>query len=345
MDSLEKKTLEVSRGFTYSYYTSPARNSLPTIILCHGWPDTAELWEGIITGYLKPAGYGIIAPDLLGYGGTSKPTDYQAYNFQQMSKDAIDILDHEGIDKVIALGHDWGSGSAQRLYNFHADRVLGLVMLNVSYLAPSPDPFDLDQTIALTTQMFGYGTFVSDPCHVTMEFGTNQVAKWYWKVFSSDEGYKLMDAHVESLFTAIHGEPQTLLETLCKQDGIKNYLEQDRRQPVESYATEEMRKNWVARLEKDSFQAPQNWYRSMVNGEQDIANQAVPEQNIVVKVPTLFFGGTQDKVCRPELLGPSQEAGLLPHLKIVTVNAGHWSMLAKPKEFGKALTDWLKENF
>jgi soluble epoxide hydrolase/lipid-phosphate phosphatase len=106
-----------------------------------------------------------------------------------------------------------------------------------------------------------------------------------------------------------------------------------------------MRDKFVARMKRDGFQAPQNWYVSMMKGEQDVANMAIAKENITVNVPTLFFGGTRDMVCRPELLGPSQEAGLLPHLKTVTVDAGHWSILAKPKEFGEALTGWLKENF
>ena len=200
MDALEKKTIKVSRGFTYTYYTSPARSSLPTLILFHGWPDTAELWEGVITNYLKPAGYGIVALDCLGYGGTSKPTDYKDYNFQHMSKDAIDILDHEKLGKVISLGHDWGCGSAQRLYNFHADRVTGLVMLNVAYIPPSPEPFNLDRTIEATTQFFGYGTYVSSfsrPPNIT------NPPQWYWKLFASDDGWKLMDEHRESLFVRL----------------------------------------------------------------------------------------------------------------------------------------------
>lgn len=160
MESLEKKTLQVSRGLTYTYYTTPARNGLPTVYLCHGWPDTAELWEGVILNYLRPAGYGVVTPDMLGYGGTSKPTDYQSYNYQLMTKDAMEILDHENIDKVVSLGHDWGSSFAQRLYNLHADRVIGLVMVNIAYRAPSPEPFDLDKVIAMTTQVYGYGLFV-----------------------------------------------------------------------------------------------------------------------------------------------------------------------------------------
>jgi soluble epoxide hydrolase/lipid-phosphate phosphatase len=135
------------------------------------------------------------------------------------------------------------------------------------------------------------------------------------------------------------------LETLCKKDGVKNFLEEDRRQPVESYATDEMRDKFVSRMKKDSFQAPQQWYISMVNGEQNVADKSIPQENVVINVPTLFFGGTRDMVCRPELIGQSQAAGLLPHLKIVTVDAGHWSLLAKPKEFGEALTTWLTESF
>jgi soluble epoxide hydrolase / lipid-phosphate phosphatase len=69
---------------------------------------------------------------------------------------------------VISLGHDWGCGSAQRLYNFHADRILGLVMLNVAYIPPTPEPFDLDKVIEITTQFFGYGTHVSYPFSLSL---------------------------------------------------------------------------------------------------------------------------------------------------------------------------------
>lgn len=147
------------------------------------------------------------------------------------------------------------------------------------------------------------------------------------------------------MWTIGHGKPESFLETLCTEDGVKNFLEEDRRQPTEDYATDEMRDKFIARMKRDGFQAPQNWYRSMMHGEQDIANKAVPKENITINIPTLFFGGSRDMVCRPELLGPSVEAGLLPQLKTVIVDAGHWSILAKPKEFGEALTGWLKDNF
>ena len=104
MDKLDNKTIKVSRGLSYNYYTSPAKHSQPTLFLAHGWPDTAALWSGLVADYLLPNGYGIVAIDCLGYGGTDKPTDYTAYDLQKMSADVIEILDKESVDKIVSTG-------------------------------------------------------------------------------------------------------------------------------------------------------------------------------------------------------------------------------------------------
>ena len=57
--------------------------------------------------FFEKQGYGIIAPDMLGYGGTDKPTDPAVYKGTLMAKDMVDILDAEKIAKVIVIGHDW----------------------------------------------------------------------------------------------------------------------------------------------------------------------------------------------------------------------------------------------
>ena len=48
-----------------------------------------------------------IAPDMLGYGGTDKPTETTLYKHSAMCADMIDILDAESVGKAIAIGHDW----------------------------------------------------------------------------------------------------------------------------------------------------------------------------------------------------------------------------------------------
>jgi hypothetical protein len=117
MESLTKKTLKNSRSFTYTYYVSRAQSPLPTVLLIHGCPDSANLWSDLVMTYLQPGGYGVVAVDDLGYGGSSKPTDSAAYALNLMVKDLCEVLDTENLEQVISLGHDWGSILAQRLYN------------------------------------------------------------------------------------------------------------------------------------------------------------------------------------------------------------------------------------
>lgn len=57
---------------------------------------------------LATRGYGVVLPELLGYGETDKPTNLEAYAFNLICKQVVGILDAEGVQKVIALGHDFG---------------------------------------------------------------------------------------------------------------------------------------------------------------------------------------------------------------------------------------------
>ena len=100
------KDVIASRGIKYHYFFSPAEASRPTLLLCHGFPSTSREWRHVIP-YLQTKGYGVLAPDMLGYGGTDKPTDPAAYVSSLVTKDIVDLLDAEKLDKVVAIGFDW----------------------------------------------------------------------------------------------------------------------------------------------------------------------------------------------------------------------------------------------
>lgn len=106
MDSRLYKDYTTSRGIKYHYYFSPAEDSKPTLAFLHGFPSTARDWRHIVP-YFKDKGYGIIAPDMLGFGDTDKPTDPAAHIMSLVTKDIVEIIDSEKLDKVIAIGHDW----------------------------------------------------------------------------------------------------------------------------------------------------------------------------------------------------------------------------------------------
>ncbi|KAK7749700.1 hypothetical protein SLS53_000279 [Cytospora paraplurivora] len=326
MESLTKKFITTKRGFTYTYYVSPAEARKPTVLLQHGFPDSAHEWENLITQHLKPAGYGVIAPDLLGYAGTSKPTDPAAYKFGGMTADLVDTLDAEGIDRVVSLGHDWGSILAQYLYNLHPGRVAGLVMVNVPYTGAPRGRTDIDEAIAQTEKAFGYSPL------------------WYWKLFTADDGAGLLKERADVFFDILHA-PEVWRPTLCAEDGLRNSLESrgggfdiKRR----AYATEENKQDFVRRVKRDGFEGPLCWYKSGVFGHQ--SEEANPN-NRVVNVPTLYLGFPGDELHVKDAILRSQQAGFLPQVTNVTLDGAHWGLLEHPREFGEAVTRWLDESY
>lgn len=93
-------------GTTYNYVHIEPSSEKPYILLLHGFPSSSYDWRNQIKCFSK-LGYGIIAPDLLGYGGTDKPKEVESYKLKSMCQDVISILDIEKAGKVYAVGHDW----------------------------------------------------------------------------------------------------------------------------------------------------------------------------------------------------------------------------------------------
>ena len=109
----QHSTFTTSRSFTYSYIhirpttDSQSQTSKPYLLFLHGFPSSSYDWRHQIP-YFQQKGYGIIAPDLLGYGGSSKPLDVKAYMGKDMAKDVYELLKSEGIEEnVFGVAHDW----------------------------------------------------------------------------------------------------------------------------------------------------------------------------------------------------------------------------------------------
>ena len=324
---ITKKTLEVTRGFTYTYYTSPAQGSKPTVMLFHGWPDTARLWAGFINNYLVPNGFGVVAPDCLGAGGTSKPTDLEDYMLKHMTADAIEILDAEKLTTVISMGHDWGSMLCQRLYHFYPSRVSGLVMLNVPYSPPMGE-FDLDSVNKLTKEVFGRGVFE------------------YWYFYGSEDGPAIMNKNRESVYTMAFGSPETWMDNWTRPGGAREYISEGRTQPTLPFATPEHKAEFMERFsEEPGFRASNCWYKTHMCNLVNESDMLVDRENLRVSVPAMYWGGEQDFVCRHELNQRSVEAGLLPDFKLVVRDGGHWALLESPAVFGQDVLEWLQEKY
>jgi pimeloyl-ACP methyl ester carboxylesterase len=136
MDNSHYKETTVSRGLTYHYYFSPPTNGKPILLFLHGFPSTSHDWNRQIA-HFQPKGYGIVAPDMLGFGRTSRPLDPNAFRANLMAKDIIDILNKESIDKVIGIAHDW---YAQMLYAYYRSDQYPLIAQGMPYFDTFIDP-------------------------------------------------------------------------------------------------------------------------------------------------------------------------------------------------------------
>jgi soluble epoxide hydrolase / lipid-phosphate phosphatase len=324
---LADRTLTVSRGYTYTYYVASAQEGKPVVLLLHGWPDSAQLWANLINNYLLPHGYGVVALDCLGYAGTSKPTDPKEYAFKDMTADLAEILDAEQVEQVIAMGHDWGSGFAQRFYNFFPSRVVGVVLVNGAYNPPSTDPFDLQAVNPAVEKACGLGLYE------------------YWTLFAAADGAAIMNQNLESVYTVAFADPKTWVDNWCTPNGMRKYVSEGRTQPTLAFADAEHHKDFMERLGRDGMDGPQCWYRSHTTGVEAESNKALEGKDPKIDVPVFFWGASGDVVCNPELLQSNIEAGLLPHVKSVNREGGHWALLENPKVFGEDVLQWLNKTY
>jgi soluble epoxide hydrolase / lipid-phosphate phosphatase len=98
--------MTLADGTTYAYTRIlPSCAEKPTFLLLHGFPATSVDWDHTIPG-LVDAGYGVIAPDLLGFGDSDHPEAVEDYSFIRISGHMDEILKREGLDQIIPVGHD-----------------------------------------------------------------------------------------------------------------------------------------------------------------------------------------------------------------------------------------------
>ena len=101
------KKAKLSDGTTYGYVQIPPRSSKPTFLLVHGAPSSSYLWRHQIE-LLSKAGYGVLAPDLLGYGDTDRPVEVERYRLKYIHAQVYELITKvAGLDRVIGVGHDW----------------------------------------------------------------------------------------------------------------------------------------------------------------------------------------------------------------------------------------------
>lgn len=102
----------------------------PVVLLLHGEPSWSYLYRHMIP-VLVAAGLRAVAPDLVGFGRSDKPTvrtDYTyARHVQWLSSHLFDLLD---LRDITLVGQDWGGLLGLRLVAAEPDRFAAVVAAN-----------------------------------------------------------------------------------------------------------------------------------------------------------------------------------------------------------------------
>lgn len=106
----------------------PKQPNGKTVMLLHGKNFNGAYWKTTIDALTKE-GYRVIVPDQIGFGKSSKPTDYQ-YTFQQLAQNTKAILDELKVKKINLLGHSMGGMLATRFTLMYPEMVEKLILEN-----------------------------------------------------------------------------------------------------------------------------------------------------------------------------------------------------------------------
>ena len=96
------------------------------LALClHGFPELNFSWRYQMP-MLAERGWRVWAPNMRGYGASSKPQGYKAYRIDNLVADVAALIDASGAKEVMLIAHDWGAIVA---WNFAIRKIRPLVRL------------------------------------------------------------------------------------------------------------------------------------------------------------------------------------------------------------------------
>ncbi|KAJ5759973.1 hypothetical protein N7520_007129 [Penicillium odoratum] len=322
-------TYTTARALTYSYvHILPQFPNTQYILFLHGFPSTSHHWRHQISFFVAK-GYGILAPDLLGFGETSKPSGLEMYKGEGMARDIVEIMVFEGVKVVVGVAHDWGSFLLSRLANYHPERFSAYVFIDHGYSAPGR---------SLTTAVIQH---INNSVQAKLGFSIFG----YFLFFNEEDAPKLLNEHsesVESLFFANDNEINKKYKGAP--GGLRTWLAEGKIVDLPAYLTSEDHEHYqhAFSFEKGGYGPAINWYRAnLLNiNEEDEKKISTPAHTLTH--PTLLIAST-GYIITVTANFPEQMRPLVPDLKVENVNGGHWLQLEKADEVNKILEEFMEE--
>ncbi|MBV9655090.1 MAG: alpha/beta hydrolase [Acetobacteraceae bacterium] len=114
----------------------------PPIVLIHGWPLNADMWE-YQASYLASQGFRVVSYDRRGFGRSGQP--WGGYHYDTFADDLRAVLDALDLRNATLAGFSMGGGEVARYLSRHGtDRVAkaALIAAVTPFLLKTPDHED-----------------------------------------------------------------------------------------------------------------------------------------------------------------------------------------------------------
>jgi len=103
----------------------------PVVLLIHGFPDYWYSWRNQMPELAKT--HKVVAMDQRGYNESDKPAGQENYDMTLLVADAAAVIQQQGVDNAVVVGHDWGGVVAWSLAAARPELVSKLVILNLPH--------------------------------------------------------------------------------------------------------------------------------------------------------------------------------------------------------------------
>jgi epoxide hydrolase 4 len=126
---MEERTIRANGVELFARAAGPERG--PLVVLLHGFPESSRSWRHQLPA-LAAAGWRAVAPDLRGYGRSTKEGPY---DLRTLAADVAGIVRGLGRERAAVVGHDWGGAAAWAAATLQPEVVDRLAVLNCPHPA------------------------------------------------------------------------------------------------------------------------------------------------------------------------------------------------------------------
>lgn len=116
------------QSLNMAYMVLKAGDERPWVTLLHGKNFNGAYWEETAR-HLQKQGYNVLMPDQIGFGKSSKPTDYQ-YSFAALASNTKALMESLNIGQSMVVGHSMGGMLASRFALQYPEQTKKLVLVN-----------------------------------------------------------------------------------------------------------------------------------------------------------------------------------------------------------------------